>query len=258
MDDPTFERGRLDARDARIAYLRGGEGPPLVVAHGYTDDAACRRPLLDALAADHEVVAYDARGHGHSTAPATGYGIDGRVADLRAVVDGLGLDRPALLGHSMGGNTVAHAVARGLDARRVVLVDPAGMLDDVATGAAAADEMRRRVAAWDRAPRAAVVAEYADTPVPDRLADARKRLSPRVARVREHGYPAFAGAAPDLDAPTLVLRADVDAATRERDRRLLARAPDARVVHVADAGHTVVRDRFEAALAEVRAFLGGA
>ena len=249
------DRGRVDADGTEIAYLRAGAGDPLVVAHGYTDDAACRAPLVNALADEWDVVAYDARGHGRSGAPAEGYGIDGRVADLRAVVEGLALDDPVLVGHSMGGNTVAHAVARGLDARAAVLVDPAGLLDDVATGEAAADEMRRQVAAWAAADRETVVAEYADEPVPRLLADARRRLDPAVAGVRAAGYPAFADAAPDIDLPTLVLRADVDGETRARDRAAVGRLADGRVVFVDGAGHTVFRDRFDAALAELTAFL---
>src|SRR5206468_243666 len=70
-------------------------------------------------------VAYDARGDGQSSAPEDGYSVDERAADLAALIDGLGLDRPAVVGHSMGADTAARAAALHPDlVRGVVLEDP--------------------------------------------------------------------------------------------------------------------------------------
>jgi pimeloyl-ACP methyl ester carboxylesterase len=93
------------APDVRLEVLDwGGDGPPLVflsglqdVAHGFDDFA----PRFT----DHfHVVAVTRRGYGASSQPATGYDLDSRVADLRAVLDSLGLAKVFLVGHSIAGD----------------------------------------------------------------------------------------------------------------------------------------------------------
>jgi pimeloyl-ACP methyl ester carboxylesterase len=87
---------------------RAGAGPAVVLLHGLT---ATRRYVLmgsrQLERAGYEVVAYDARGHGHS-APAgepSAYGYEDLAHDLLAVLDGLGLERAILAGASMGAHT---------------------------------------------------------------------------------------------------------------------------------------------------------
>jgi pimeloyl-ACP methyl ester carboxylesterase len=71
--------------------------------------------LLDA---GHQVITIDQRGHGRSDRPGTGYDLDAMAADVLRVIDALGLDDVALVGQSMGGTVVAHAVG-GLGTERV-------------------------------------------------------------------------------------------------------------------------------------------
>jgi pimeloyl-ACP methyl ester carboxylesterase len=92
----------------RLSGEESGEGPPVVLLHGLT---ATRRYVLHgskALArAGYRVIAYDARGHGASGAPAdrSAYSYADMAGDLGAVLDTLGLERAALVGHSMGAAT---------------------------------------------------------------------------------------------------------------------------------------------------------
>lgn len=61
------------ANDVRIRYYRtGGEGPPVVLAHGITDSGLCWTALAEELQQDYDVVMYDARGHGESEDPGGG------------------------------------------------------------------------------------------------------------------------------------------------------------------------------------------
>jgi pimeloyl-ACP methyl ester carboxylesterase len=85
-----------------------GDGPAVVLLHGLT---ATRRYVVMGSRllerSGHRVVAYDARGHGHS-APApdpAAYGYEHLAADLQAVLDALGLERAILAGASMGAHT---------------------------------------------------------------------------------------------------------------------------------------------------------
>lgn len=72
MDD--WASGIVETNGVRLHYLRsGGAKPPVALAHGALDDARCWARVAEALAADYDVVAVDARGHGHSQAPEEGY-----------------------------------------------------------------------------------------------------------------------------------------------------------------------------------------
>lgn len=92
----------------RIHYYRtGGDKPPLVLAHGFTDAGLCWTRVARDLEADYDVIMYDARGHGQSERVGPGYGYDAHVDDLAALIKGLGLERPGIMGHSMGAQTAA-------------------------------------------------------------------------------------------------------------------------------------------------------
>ena len=107
---------------------RGGCPPseaPLVVAHGVTDAGLCWTPVARALEADYDVIMVDARGHGQSDAPDTGYGPTELAADLHEGITGLGFHRPVILGHSMGAVTTLVLAGTYPDfPGMILLVDP--------------------------------------------------------------------------------------------------------------------------------------
>jgi pimeloyl-ACP methyl ester carboxylesterase/DNA-binding SARP family transcriptional activator len=105
------------ADGVRIAAAEVGEGPPLVKAANYLThleydwESPVWRHWVDALAAHHRFVRYDERGSGLSDWDVDDFTLDAWVSDLEAVVDGLGIDRFALLGISQGGAVaIAYAV----------------------------------------------------------------------------------------------------------------------------------------------------
>jgi pimeloyl-ACP methyl ester carboxylesterase len=105
-----------------IAFDVEGEGRALVLVHGLTESRRAWDPLMPALATRWQVVRVDVRGHGASTRRAP-YDPLTLAADLRAVVDAVGLDAPLVVGHSMGGVVVTTYGALGHPARGVVDVD---------------------------------------------------------------------------------------------------------------------------------------
>ncbi|MFB6175995.1 MAG: alpha/beta fold hydrolase, partial [Halobaculum sp.] len=135
-----------------------------VLAHGFFDTGRCWAPLAAEFRDDYTVVTYDARGHGRSEAPGHGYGIDDRVADLVGVLDALDVDDPMLLGHSMGGSTVAATAARYPDQPRgIILEDPAGMHGAPETGPdERATMVRERIESHAEQSVAEIAAEYDD------------------------------------------------------------------------------------------------
>jgi pimeloyl-ACP methyl ester carboxylesterase len=104
----------ISAPGGRLHVLEWvGSGTPYVLAHGIGDNPHVFSELAARLAPEARVVAYARRGHGRSDAPAGGpYTLDAYVSDLRAVLDGLGIERAHLVGWSMGGNEMTAFAGR--------------------------------------------------------------------------------------------------------------------------------------------------
>jgi pimeloyl-ACP methyl ester carboxylesterase len=121
----SFEIGASPAIRGEAA----GTGPPIVLCHGIT---ATRRYVVHGSRAleraGHEVIAYDARGHGESgpAPPDEGYGYPWLLADLERVVAArVGEERFVLAGHSMGAHTaVAYALAHPQRLAGLVVIGP--------------------------------------------------------------------------------------------------------------------------------------
>lgn len=98
----------LEAGTVTLAGEVAGDGPPLVLLHGLS---ATRRNVLQGsrylVRRGYRLIAYDARGHGESSPPPdpAAYGYRDLVGDLEAVLEHFALERPALVGSSMGAAT---------------------------------------------------------------------------------------------------------------------------------------------------------
>ncbi|MBK9558339.1 alpha/beta hydrolase [Candidatus Neomicrothrix sp.] len=99
----------------------------VVMMHGMVMDnlSSFYYTLANPVALDHEVILYDQRGHGRSERPPTGYTVADSVADLRALLAELGVDRPVVLvGNSYGGTIgMAYAMAYPDEVRGVLLIE---------------------------------------------------------------------------------------------------------------------------------------
>jgi pimeloyl-ACP methyl ester carboxylesterase len=89
---------------ARLAYKEMGEGNrSLVFVHGWTCNHSHFSPQMDSFAGDCHVVAVDLRGHGRSDKPQMDYTLGLFAEDVVEVCNDLMLDKPIVVGHSMGG-----------------------------------------------------------------------------------------------------------------------------------------------------------
>lgn len=95
--------GYVQSEGEDIYYERTGEGPPVVLCHGLGGNHAIWWRQIEALAARHEVITWDQRGFGNSTARSGDIGPPAARRDLHALLDHLGLDGVSLVGQSMGG-----------------------------------------------------------------------------------------------------------------------------------------------------------
>jgi len=108
---PGFKTGTVQLADGATIWVRsGGSGPAVVLIHGFGDTGDMRGPLAARLARTHTVIVPDLRGMGRSSKAAGGYDKKSQAADIRAVVEKLGQDRSAVVGHDIG-TMVAYAYA---------------------------------------------------------------------------------------------------------------------------------------------------
>jgi pimeloyl-ACP methyl ester carboxylesterase len=99
----TVEIRTHDAGPLDVHLYEAGSGPPVLLLHGWPQDAACWRYVIPRLADGHRLIAPDLRGFGQSGAPGRGY--DGLTfgADAIALLDALEIERAHVIGHDWGG-----------------------------------------------------------------------------------------------------------------------------------------------------------
>lgn len=96
----------IDAHDVgalNVHLHEAGEGPPVLLLHGWPQDALCWRYVMPLLADRYRVIAPDMRGFGASDAPGRGYNGETLGADAIALLDALEIERAHMIGHDWGG-----------------------------------------------------------------------------------------------------------------------------------------------------------
>lgn len=253
----------------RLHYWRtGGPGKPVIVmAHGITDYGLNWTSLAEKLEREYDVVMYDARGHGFSDKPKGPYDLGRHVEDLVGLVKALDIRKPILIGHSMGGATVALAAATHPDMpRALILEDPADMLarvqplpPNIASGwketirgdRATSKRKLMEIARTKRHPGWAAL-EY------ERWAESKLLVEPNVVDILDGvGFGDAGVTYARIAVPVLILKADADEATRKKNLEVASLLPHGRLVHIDGAGHVIRNDRPVETEREIRAFLAG-
>ena len=139
----NFHTQEIQTDGATIHVRVGGQGPAVVLLHGFGDTGDMWAPMAAELARDHRVVVPDLRGMGLSSHPAGGYDKKTQAADIRSVLTQLGIDRAAVVGHDIGA-TVAYAYA----ARYPDKTDRLVVMDAPVPGIPPWDEIVRSPALW--------------------------------------------------------------------------------------------------------------
>jgi len=98
----TFTSRYVDTGDLRQHVVTGGQGPPLLLVHGWPQTWYAWRLVMPDLARDFQVIAPDQRGTGLSGKPSDGYDTGTLAGDLVALMDALGHQRFAMAGHDTG------------------------------------------------------------------------------------------------------------------------------------------------------------
>ena len=112
----------------RIVYRTAGDGPPLLLLHGITSNAATWKDVIPSLAEHHTVIAPDLLGHGQSAKPLGDYSLGAYASGVRDLLGLLGVESATVVGHSLGGGVAMQfAYLFPERANRLVLVASGGL-----------------------------------------------------------------------------------------------------------------------------------
>ncbi|TDC32770.1 alpha/beta hydrolase [Micromonospora sp. 15K316] len=145
---PGFSLEHVDVGPVRLRVRHGGSGPPVVLLHGHPRTHATWHRVAPLLAERHTVICPDLRGYGGSTAPPdtadhSSYAKRAMAADVVALLDALGHERAAVIGHDRGCYVAMRTALDHPDR-----VSRLGVLDGVPIGEALARADARFAARW--------------------------------------------------------------------------------------------------------------
>ena len=263
-----WTEGYVLANGIRIHYWRtGGNKPVMIMAHGSSDDGLCWTNLAKEFSANYDIIMFDARGHGLSDPPKQGDGPDAQVEDLAGLIKELKIDKPILMGHSMGSASVAWFAAKYPDVpRAVILEDPGLGARRPGAGAPPTATPEQRRAQMLSRNNMSLDALFADCMKNSpkwgesecRIwAPSKTRHHPDTALVGFGGRPPMKELLPKITAPTLILKADAEGAARQENEDVAALLPKGKIVHIKGAGHNVRREGKEETVQVMRDFLKG-
>lgn len=265
-----WTQGDVLTNGIRMHYYRTGNGdkPPLVLCHGGSDNGLCWTPVARALESEYDIIMIDARNHGLSESPQGPSAPQDQSEDLAGLIRALGLKRPAVMGHSMGGGAALQLAANHPDLVGRVILEDSGAVDF--DPARLSSETRARMFDWMRGlkgkTREEVMAMGRQGPPTSTWSDEELSLwadsklqvnvetMSRYVPVSEPWRDVFAR----VQCPLLLIYADSDkgsmikAELAEEAARL---NPHVQAVHVPGAGHNIRRENYAGFMAAVRAFL---
>lgn len=246
----------VDANGIRLHVEARGRGPAMVLLHGTGTSGRVWDAQLADLSEDYRMFAVDSRGCGRSDRPVEGNDIAGNTADVLAVIDALGLDRPVLVGSSVGAVfAIEAALAAPGRIGGIVSIDGPGYWPSVALG----DKLVEVAGATDRAAQFAdwVPTWYSPAASPELIATTLRQIL----ESSEHVDELFADGASydprerirELAVPVLFLHGALDASIPYEVSQVLAGlAPHGMFRLVDGAGHMPHQERPEAVNAVLR------
>ena len=249
--------------DVGVAYRTIGAGDrALVLVHGWMMSGAVFDDLAGALdTTDLKLVLVDLRGTGDSDRPESGYTLQQYARDVWSVIEHAGLERPVIVGHSMGGQVAQLVAASRPDAvAGLILLNPVP-----ATGLPLPDDAAAlfRSSAADRAQRAAILdmaCKQLDAATRERLVTVAANVSPTCI---VESLTAWVAGGSDahlaaIRAPTVVLASDDDFIPLPLVReQVVAKIKGSRLAWIPGPGHYAMAELPAAVAAIIDAFIAG-
>ena len=248
---PTLDRDRV-----KIHYEVHGDGPPLILTHGYSSTSAMWREQIAPLSKRHRLILWDMRGHGQSDYPEdpNAYSEALTVADIAALLDAVGAQRAIVGGLSLGGYmSLAFYRAHPERVRALLIIDtgPGFKKDDAretwnTRARATADKLDQEgLAMLKSATRERATASHRNAR--GLALAARGMLTQRDARVIE--------LLPEIKVPSLIVVGADDTPFLAASDYMAAKIPGAQKIVIPRAGHAVNIDQPQAFIEAVAPFL---
>ncbi len=252
---PAWQSGFIQTNGIRLHYARtGSDQPPVVLAHGFSDDGLCWTPVARALEMDYDVVMVDARYHGRSDAPKQDCDSSVMAEDLAGAITGLRLPSPIILGHSMGAVTILLLAARYPELPGAIALEDPPARWAPAESRDSSDWLahnRAWIAGLKRqSPAAIIAAQHAEKPdwsAAELAPWADSKLRFRPSYFDHVGAPALDWRAllPRINCPVLLVTGDPERGsivTAPQAAELKGLVPQLCVAHIPGAGHNIRRE----------------
>ncbi|MEM8532645.1 MAG: 2-succinyl-6-hydroxy-2,4-cyclohexadiene-1-carboxylate synthase [Chloroflexota bacterium] len=265
---------QLSINDNTFYVKQEGNGPTLLLLHGFTGSIDNWAPFVSSFAEERQVVAVDLLGHGQSAAPTNPlrYRMDWCVRDLLALLDQLNLDQIDVLGYSMGGR-VALQLAATAPSRVCSL-----MLESASPGLASAAAREERRAAdntladkieheglaafveyWEQLPLFASQSRLPDGVRAEqrkqRLQNNRQGLANSLRGMGTGQQASLWDKLDQMATPTLLMVGALDTKFCGIASEMATHMPNAQVITVQDAGHTIHLEQPDTFIKIVQGFL---
>lgn len=236
----------------------------MLLIHGIGSSSGDFDPVIHALTEFCQPTALDLRGHGESSKPEAGYHYTDYVRDLEEAIDTLGIKRPIVLGHSLGGIIALFWAMKHPDVSKGIIIEDSPLRSGedfresfegwLALNAMPTEAVREWYAARNPAWSDAVLDQRAKDMTRTKRAAIEELFAASMAREGLDNAPDFGG----ITSPLLFLHGDSESGSmvHPEDLAMLPEMiPQVEILRVESAGHTIHRSHVDEWLAAVRRFV---
>ncbi len=244
----------------------GGDKQPMVLAHGITDKGLCWHQLAADLAADFDLIMYDAYGHGQSSRIVREKRFD-LAEDLHDLIEALDLNQPIILGHSMGADTAANYAAQHPDQLSALLLEDPPWSDQPVDDKTLVETMqtwkKRNLAAKKKSIQELIKLKKKESPnweepILQPWAEAKHEVDPAIFDQYPTNRTPWRDIAPKIKVPTLIITGDRELGaiiTPKLGVEAVQVLKDGEFGHISKAGHCIRYEQYKPYLTMVKLFL---
>lgn len=250
-----------------LFYTRtGGDKPTIILAHGITDSGLCWHQLASDLESEYDLIMYDAYGHGKSSRidPEKRFDL---TEDLHDLIEALELDKPGIIGHSMGAATAASFAAAYPDMlSALVLEDPPwsdAETDPKESEKRAQEWKKKNLSAKEKTIKDLIKLKRKESPNWEEIilkewAQSKLDVDPAIFDSDPIKPGDWRELAKDITVPTLIIAGDHDLGaivTPELGVEALQILDKGEFGHISNAGHCVRYEQYQPYLTMIKLFL---
>ena len=268
----TWFSDYIYANGIRHHYTRtGGDKPPIILLHGLTDNGLYWTTIAQDLERDYDVIMPDARGHGLTDPVGANPSWKDNAEDVASLIQQFGLNKPGVIGHSMGAGTAGVFAARHPELIRYLVLEDPPLFPRSTPSETESAQDRFAVDPWEQwlivlksKPRIEQLAiarsEHPMWPEVEleRWIDGRNQFNLSTLHAVYDSTPDWRDVLPQIQCPVLLITGDPAKGaiiTPEIADEAISLLPNGRVVRIPESGHSIRFDQHDAYLKAITAFL---